>query len=234
MKYESKAIVLNYIKHGETSIITKVFTREFGVQSFIVKGVRSKKSRKKINVFQPLQLILISANFNRKKSLQQLNDVSLDSSSIVGITIKSQLLCMFIAEVIIKITRTDLVEKDLFDYIWFVRKNMSINNPLNNNFGVVFLIKLSEILGFGPLKKSISNSYFHLELGEFVDFYNKEEGMLDRFSSNVLKKLLVNNNVETTYEERKTVLDDIILYFKFHNYELKNLTSHLIIESLRE
>ena len=47
MKYESKAIVLNYIKHGETSIITKVFTREFGVQSFIVKGVRSKKSRKK-------------------------------------------------------------------------------------------------------------------------------------------------------------------------------------------
>ena len=234
MKYESKAIVLNYIKHRETSIITKVFTREFGVQSFIVKGVRSKKSRKKINVFQPLQLILISANFNRKKSLQQLNDVSLDPSSIVGITIKNQLLCMFIAEVVLKITRTDLVEKDLFDYIWFVRKNMSINNPFNNNFGVVFLIKLSEILGFGPLKKSISYSYFHLERGEFVDFYKKEEGMLDGFSSNVLNKILVNNNVETTYEERKTILYDIILYFKFHNYELKNLTSHLIIESLRE
>ena len=51
MKYTSRAIALSYIKQGETSIITKIFTEEKGLQIFIVKGVRSKKAKKKTWAF---------------------------------------------------------------------------------------------------------------------------------------------------------------------------------------
>ena len=171
---------------------------------------------------------------DNKKNLQQINDVSLEPDCIGRMTIKKQLLCMFIAEVLLKIMKTSMIEQDLFDYIWFVRKNMSKSNLLNNNYGIVLLIKISEILGFGPLKKSMSNAYFHLELGEFVDFYNKKESIMDKNRSDCLKKILNNNLAKTTYKDRKMILEDMILYFKIHDHELKNLTSHLIIESLRE
>ena len=70
MKYKSRAIALSYLKQGESSIIAKIFTEEKGLQSFIVKGVRAKKTKKKLGLFQPLQLLNINATLINKNSLQ--------------------------------------------------------------------------------------------------------------------------------------------------------------------
>ena len=51
MKYKSKAIALCYLNQGESSIIARIFTEEKGLQSFIVKGVRTKKSKKNLAYF---------------------------------------------------------------------------------------------------------------------------------------------------------------------------------------
>ena len=51
MNYTSRAITLSYLKQGESSIITKIFTEEKGLQSFIVKGVRTNKSKKNLVFF---------------------------------------------------------------------------------------------------------------------------------------------------------------------------------------
>ncbi len=77
MRYKSRAIALNYIKHGEGSIISKMLTEEKGLQSFIIKGVRSKGAKKRLNLFEPLQLSNINATFLAKKNLQQLIDINL-------------------------------------------------------------------------------------------------------------------------------------------------------------
>ena len=70
MKYKSKGIALTYIKYGDTSIISKIFTQELGLQSFIIKGARGKSSKKRVVFFEPLTLINITATYNSKKSLQ--------------------------------------------------------------------------------------------------------------------------------------------------------------------
>ena len=75
MKYESRAIALSYIKHGESSIIAKLFTEKKGLQSFIIKGVRSNKSKKKLGLFQPLELSIINATYLPKKNLQKLRKI---------------------------------------------------------------------------------------------------------------------------------------------------------------
>ena len=43
MKYKSQAISLTYIKNGDSSIISKILTKEKGLQAFIVKGGSQKK-----------------------------------------------------------------------------------------------------------------------------------------------------------------------------------------------
>ena len=57
MLYKTHGIVLNYIKYKETSIIVKIYTESFGLTSYIVNGVRSKKARHKVAFFQPLTLL---------------------------------------------------------------------------------------------------------------------------------------------------------------------------------
>ena len=100
MKYKSRAISLTYIKQGNSSIVSKIFTEEKGLQTFIIKGVRSKKSKKKLSYFEPLKLLNIDATFNSKKSLQYLGEVSIGANfnSIQNKMYKS-FIGFFIAEV---------------------------------------------------------------------------------------------------------------------------------------
>src|ERR1019366_8647647 len=72
MVHKTKGIILRTVKYGETSIITTVYTELFGVQSYIVKGVRqsSKTSQGKANYFQPAAILEMEVYHNELKQLQ--------------------------------------------------------------------------------------------------------------------------------------------------------------------
>ena len=60
MLEKCEAIVLKAIKFKETSLIVNCFTREFGLQSFLVRGVlKSGKSTIKPVIFTTNQLKLV-------------------------------------------------------------------------------------------------------------------------------------------------------------------------------
>ena len=46
MLEKTEGIVLNYLKYRDTSIIVRIYTRKYGLQSYIVNGIRSQKSKK--------------------------------------------------------------------------------------------------------------------------------------------------------------------------------------------
>ena len=46
MLEKTRAIVLNQIKYTDSGIIARMYTREFGRQSFLIKGMRNKKAGK--------------------------------------------------------------------------------------------------------------------------------------------------------------------------------------------
>ncbi len=74
MLCKTRGIVLGHLKYKDTSIIVHVFTEEFGRCSFIVNGVRSKKSKGKIAFFQPLTLLDMVIYRKSNNSLQRLSE----------------------------------------------------------------------------------------------------------------------------------------------------------------
>ncbi|MEN9686003.1 MAG: repair protein RecO [Bacteroidota bacterium] len=72
MIHSTKGIVLRTVKYGDTSIITTVYTELFGIQSYIVKGVRqsSKNNAGKAGYFQPGALLDMEVYHNEQKQLQ--------------------------------------------------------------------------------------------------------------------------------------------------------------------
>ena len=69
MIVDTPAIVLKTFPYGETSLISRCFTKEKGKVSFIIKGARSKKNPI-APYFQPLSFIQIIYNENEKRDLQ--------------------------------------------------------------------------------------------------------------------------------------------------------------------
>ncbi len=69
MIIDTSAIVLKTFPYGETSLISRCFTKEKGKVSFIIKGAQSKKNLI-APYFQPLSFIHIIYNENEKRDLQ--------------------------------------------------------------------------------------------------------------------------------------------------------------------
>jgi DNA repair protein RecO (recombination protein O) len=71
MTHKTKGIVLRMVKYGETSVIVSVYTELFGIQSYLVKGVRqtTKKSAGKAIYFQPGALLDMVVYHNELKNL---------------------------------------------------------------------------------------------------------------------------------------------------------------------
>jgi DNA repair protein RecO (recombination protein O) len=234
MKYKSRAIALSYLKQGESSIIAKIFTEEKGLQSFIVKGVRAKKAKKKLGLFQPLQLLNINATLITKNSLQYISEITIAHNQVSdGIDMKKNFISIFVAEVISKVLLETEKDKALFKFIWELKNNLSNYEEINPNFPLIFLIGLSEQLGFLPSKDQIDGDYFNLEFGEFTNNQQQLNHFIKKDNSYYLRKLLENKDINIPYKNRNEILLHLIQYYKLQHHELKNMTSHLIIESLR-
>lgn len=234
MKYKSRAIALSYLKQGESSIIAKIFTEEKGLQSFIVKGVRAKKAKKKLGLFQPLQLLNINATLITKNSLQYISEITIAHNQVSdGIDMKKNFISIFVAEVISKVLLETEKDKALFKFIWELKNNLSNYEEINPNFPLIFLIGLSEQLGFLPSKDQIDGDYFNLEFGEFTNNQQQLNHFIKKDNSYYLRKLLENKDINIPYKNRNKILLHLIQYYKLQHHELKNMTSHLIIESLR-
>src|SRR6185369_1550333 len=69
---KTKGIILRTIAYGETSVITTAYTELFGIQSYIVKGIRkgSKTSQGKCRYFKQGAMLDMEVDHNELKNLQ--------------------------------------------------------------------------------------------------------------------------------------------------------------------
>lgn len=235
MKYKSRAITLTYIKQGESSIISKIFTEKHGLQSFIIKGVRSKRAKKKLGLFQPLQLVDINATLIPKKGLQYIAEITIiETISTDKINMNKNFLAIFIAEISSKVLQENEQNSGLFKFVWEIKQKLYNANTIDENFALLFMLNLSKYLGFFPSTENINAPFFNLETGEFSGKSFNMNIYLTEEKTTVLKHLLLGKKINIPQELKSELLKDIIQYFRLHHYNLSNITSHLIIESLRK
>src|SRR5690242_5991992 len=104
MNLKTSGIVLHNLKYGDNSLIVKIFTKEHGLRSFMIKGFRGKKSNMKASLFMPLTILemdisikSVASSFNTIKEAQcrePLHDIHVNFGK--------QSVALFIAEILYK------------------------------------------------------------------------------------------------------------------------------------
>jgi DNA repair protein RecO (recombination protein O) len=146
---------------------------------------------------------------------------------------KKNFLSLFVAEVSSKILHENEVDKPLFQFLWNLKNTLVSSNEIDPNFPILFMIDLSKYMGFYPLNKEENSIYFNLEFGEFTNSTEQLNYYINEENSHYFKALLNKQKITIPYANRNQLLLDLIDYYKLQHHELKNMTSHLIIESLR-
>ena len=118
MTHKTKGIVLRSIKYGETSLVVTLFTELFGIQTYMVNGVRtSKKSASKANHFQPTAILDLVVYHSENKSMQRIKEFSwaVLYSNLLSDVIKNSI-ASFMAELIQKCLKQPEPNSDLFNF----------------------------------------------------------------------------------------------------------------------
>ena len=214
MTYKTTGIVLNFIKFKESSIICKIFTESFGLQSYIINGVRSFNTSKNMSLFQPLTILDLVVYNKNSANIQRLKEIKIDVIYMTNHTnIKKISVCIFLSELLSKILSNEPNQNEKFNFLY---NSFLIYDSLENNiknFHIQFLLKLTKFFGFkisDPLQ--ITKAYLN----------NKE---LNDFVMNCIS-MDYNSKIHSNYSERNDVLNSLIIYFSQSleiNIKLKSL-----------
>jgi len=212
MLHKTRGVVFRFTKYGETSIIVTLFTELFGLQSYIVNGVRSKSSKNKIALFQPLTLLdlVVYHRIKEVKCLYPYQSIPTD--------IKKSALAIFIMEVINKTVKEESHAQQLCEF--FIHSFITLDQmeDRSENFHIVFLLRMSRMLGFGA-------HHVNEVLGARVTSLENEAALDRLIKSDYLDYVPIQNH------QRREILD---LVLKFYADHMDNLGEMKSIQVLRE
>ena len=119
MLHQTKAIVLKTTKYSDNSLIVKMYTELFGLQTYIIGGVHSKKAKIKSALFMPLTLLDVVANSSTKSSLIRPKEISISHSlQHIHADIQKATISIFLNEILLKSIKEEEANPDLFAFVY--------------------------------------------------------------------------------------------------------------------
>lgn len=227
MLHHTQGIVLGTIKYSETSIIARVFTRKFGMQSYIVNGVRSKKAKGKIALYQPLSLLDMVVYYKPEKDIQRISEAKfLVSYQSIPFDPTKRAIGIFLMEVFSKVLRSESENDALYTFLEQSLTFFDHQNEAINNFHLQLLLKATSYMGFGPedgedLVHQLEEAGFHFIL------VKDEMVLLDR-----LMNENIGENITLPSSFRRDVLDHIIKFYQAHTDSLREIKSIEILKTI--
>ena len=135
--HKARGIVLRTVKYGETSLIVTIFTDLFGIQSYLINGVRAstKKGSGKANLFQPAAILDLIVYYNEFKNLQRIKEFRWGHlyQNILS-DIKKNAVSLFMVELLTKCLKQPETNEDLFHFVEdsFLQLDQSNSYVLNS------------------------------------------------------------------------------------------------------
>jgi DNA repair protein RecO (recombination protein O) len=238
MLHTTRGIVFQQVKYAESSVIAKIYTELFGLQSYMIRGVGSKKSKIRQGLLQHLSRLEMVVYHKEKKEIQEVKEIKIYKpfSSIPGDVRKGAVL-LFFNEILNKTVREQEANKPLFEFISAAIEQIDMQQKGLARLNLELLIRLTQFLGFAPVNNfSTVNSVFDLREGKFTQVSLHPEYFAGLPFSRYLNELINTGSCEEqtnlSGRERSELLEILLRYYTLHIPEMKEIKSHLVLHSV--
>lgn len=219
MLHKTRGIVFRFTKFGETSIIVNIFTEQFGMQSYIVNGVRSTSSKSRMALYQPLTLVDLVVYHRENANILRIKEIKcLHPYQTVHADVKKSAVAMFLSEIMNKTIKEESHAGELCAFL--IQSLTMLDTMTENveNFHLVFLLKLSRFIGFGVHAKNevVGGRFASEETERLLEFFVKAD---------------YTTPIRISNEQRRDVLDLLLRFYADHIDSLGEIRS---VQVLRE
>ncbi len=237
MLSSTQGVVLHSLPYTDTSLIVRIYTKDFGLQTYISRGARSKKNSSKAQHFQALRVLELEISSNPKAKLQNIkSSAQIRASERTTCDIVRTSLAIFMTEVLNLSIKENGSNAELFDFLLsWVERLETCERDLLADFHLCFLVDLSLHLGFCPNDNySEFFRYFDLQAGQFVA-QSHSITALSLENSFSLHRLLSScacialARITENKSERRILLDELLKFYAIHITQGKQIRSQEIL-----
>jgi len=234
----TELIVLSRLRYGDTSLIVRAYTRELGLQSYLIKGVlKPKKTGLKPSYFQSLTrlnaVVTYSAKAQKLETIREAKPAA-TSNGFSADVLKSNV-ALFMAEVLSMLLSEEQEDQRLYSFLTDHIDQLE-TEAVGPDYLILFLLRLAHFMGCFPDKTYELSQVFDLSQGLFI----KPQYALTPLSieaSELLHHYLGtkfdnHQRINASKATRQEVLEGLLRYFTFQIAGFKFPKSLEIIQSI--
>ncbi len=235
MLVKTRAILLKTVKYSENSVIAKFYTEEFGLESFIINNIRGKKAPINAAHLQPLNLLEADIYQRNNANLQRIKELRCNPllQNVYTDMLKTSVI-VFMQEVLGKV----IVEKEknpsLFEFLFNSINSIELADSLSGLYPSFWLTKLTKYLGYPPAYDTWKPNAVFLPQEGLFSLETDAPLYFDETTAKLIYQLYTSNSnqlkeISCTAIERKELLEKLLVYYKLHSEDFKDLKSHKIL-----
>lgn len=217
MLHKLRGIVLRTTPYSDSSVIVRIFTDHFGMQSYIINGVRKKKASITPTMLQPLMLVEIEAYQREQGGLQRLRELRLYplleqllSAPLHGLA------AGLVAECLNRAIREEQANDELFH--WLQQQIAALDvAELPGVESLALLTRLTDWLGFRPQQETYqAGSWLNLNEGVFELQRDQRSAYANPQTAQQWAAFLAADAWSTADLPGATYLDDLLRFYQLH------------------
>jgi DNA repair protein RecO (recombination protein O) len=242
MTHKTKGIVLRTVKYGETSLVVTVLTELFGIQTYMVNGVRSsKKTSAKANLFQPGAILDLVVYHYEQKNMQRIKEFGWATvyQNVLTDVIKN-CIALYMMELLYKCLKQPEKNEALFYFAEDVLFHLDkAGRQVTANLPLYFALHLPHFLGFRMNDDySEEQNILDLQEGSFVNeqpshthFIDGENALL---TSQVLKVMQADelSDFHLHHDTRRKLLHFYHDYYALHIQDFGQMKTLSVLQDV--
>lgn len=221
--------LLSFIKYGENDAVLHCFTEEDGFQTYFLKGIYSKRNKKKA-LLLPLNKLSFTVNPVKGNGIQSISRFELIENIDIYNDIRVNTVIFFISDFLNQILKHENKNLSIFSGI-----DTFIAELSNRNYQchLLFLVNILKIQGVAPLVGG--GDYLDPETGTFS--LHPSHQIFTEEISIVWKNALSTEDlylIKIPALLRKNFLDSLLVYYHYHITEFRIPASLEVIQQIFE
>ncbi len=242
MTHNTRGIVFRCIRYGDTSLICAVYTELFGLQSYLIKGVRSSSARhQKAALLFPMSMLDMEVYHHPQKNLQYIREFRPDYvyQKLHEDVIRNSV-AVFAAEVSLQLVTDQDPDQHFFDFLHYFLSTLD-EAPAGSlgNYPLFFMINAARIAGFKLSGRyTATTPYVDLVEGKFSDKPAAIPPFIDGEEAQLMDALNKENNLEHIHEikigasMRSNLLQYYIGFLQWHVPHFAPLKSVAVLKAI--
>lgn len=230
-------LILRTVNYSETSVICDIYTKDLGLQGYILSGVRKAGSRMG-SIVRPMFWVELVAYRQEGKDLHRIREIkpAFNYTRLPFEVLRSSI-ALFVTEIIQKTVRQGGADAELFAFFLETYRHLD-NLPAGlPNLHLWFLVRFAEHLGFMPEDTYFEGSWFDYTEGCFLaepplhgHHFGQENSRLLHLLLQAAPEQLA--QIALPAAQRRDLLARLLQFYTYHIDNFPLIHSHTVLQTV--